>query len=315
MSFQNSVMSDEKGKAIIFLLRRRITLTHHGLRASSFGLLDHWNFNLRAGPRRRPYAVVCLFLPWSRVTRYASRIDLMSDRPTTTGTFYHGKVILKQPKKGYRFAVDSPILAAFLPRSTRPALEVGCGVGVVALLALQQKKYPAVTGIEIQAVLYRLAVANAVANGMAARFQVIRGDFNRIHAGIANMQTIFCNPPFFRTDRGHVSPDPTIRLARFEVALTLSGLLRGCAAVLAPRGRVFLIFPYARQNELLDTAVVHGLHAARLRPVQPFAAAPPDRFLVQLQKTKVQCRQEAPLVIFRSQGVYTPEMERVLAGS
>jgi tRNA1Val (adenine37-N6)-methyltransferase len=238
----------------------------------------------------------------------------MSGLPTTTDTFYHGKVIVKQLKKGYRFAVDSPILAAFLPRSTRPALEVGCGVGVVSLLALQQKKFPAVTGIEIQDALYRLAVDNGAANRLEARFHVIRGDFNRIHAGIANVHTVFCNPPFFRTDRGHVSPEPTIRLARFEVALTLAGLLRGCAAVLAPQGRVFLIFPYSRQKELLETSVAHGLHAGRLRSVQPFADSPPDRFLVQLQKTKAKCRRDEPLVIFQDKGVYYREMDRILAG-
>ncbi len=234
--------------------------------------------------------------------------------PTTTDTFYHGKVIIKQLKKGYRFAVDSPILAAYLPRSTRPALEVGCGVGVVSLLALQQKKFPAITGIEIQEALFRLAVENAAANGMAARFQVIHGDFTRIHAGIADVQTIFCNPPFFKTSQGHVSPDPTIRLARFEIAIDLPGLLRGCAAALAQRGKLFLIFPYARQEELLAVSLAHGLHPARLRSVQPFAAAPPDRFLAQLQKQQASCRHEEPLVLFRGKGVYTTEMAALLAG-
>lgn len=238
----------------------------------------------------------------------------MSGLPTTTDTFYHGKVIVKQLKKGYRFAVDSPILAAYLPRSTKPALEVGCGAGVVSLLALKQKKYPAVTGIEIQEGLYRLAVENAAANGMAARFQIIHGDFNRIHAGIANVQTIFCNPPFFKAEQGKVSPDPSIRLARFEVALTLPALLRGCATCLAPRGKLFLIFPFSRREELLEAAAGFGLHAARFRPVQPFADSKPDRFLVQLEKADGRCRRERPLVLFKDKGVYTPEMEKIFAG-
>jgi tRNA1Val (adenine37-N6)-methyltransferase len=239
----------------------------------------------------------------------------MSGLPTTTDTFYHGKVIVKQLKKGYRFAVDSPILAAFLPRSTKPALEVGCGVGVVSLLALKQKKFPAVTGIEIQETLYRLAVENGTANGFAGRFQVIHGDFNRIFAGIANVQTIFCNPPFFKVGQGRLSPDETIRLARSEVALTLSGLLRGCSSALAARGKLFLIFPFSRLEELMATAPGNGLHPARLRHVRPFADSLPDRFLVQLQKTKAKCRHEEPLVIFRGKGVYTSEMERMLAGN
>ncbi len=238
----------------------------------------------------------------------------MIELVTTTDAFYHGKVVIKQLKKGYRFAVDSPILAAYLPRSTRPALEVGCGVGVISLLALKRKKFPTVTGIEIQDPLYRLAVENAEANGMAARFHVIRGDFRRIHGGLANVQTIFCNPPFFRADRGKVSPDPSISLARFEIALDLPGLLRGCAACLAPRGRLYLVFPFSRREELLEAAAACGLYAASYRPVQSFADSKPERLLVRLGKTDGRCRRERPLVLFRERGVYTPEMERILAG-
>jgi tRNA1Val (adenine37-N6)-methyltransferase len=237
-----------------------------------------------------------------------------SGLPTTTGTFYHGKVVIMQLKKGYRFAVDSPILAAFLPRSTKPALEVGCGAGIISLLALKKRKFPAVTGIEIQETLSRLAVENAAVNGFNGRFHVIRGDFNRIHPGIRDVQTIFCNPPFFKAGQGRVSPDPTIRLARFEVAMTLAGLLRGCAACLAPRGKLFLIFPFSRRKELLEEAAACGLHAARFRPVQSFADSKPDRFLVQLGKAGGRCRRERPLVLFRDRGIYTREMERILAG-
>jgi len=238
----------------------------------------------------------------------------MSGLPTTTDTFYHGEVLIRQPKKGYRFAVDSPILAAFLPRSAKPALEVGCGVGVVSLLALARKKFPAVTGIEIQDALYRLAVENTAANGFKDRFHVIRGDFNRIHPGIRNVQTIFCNPPFFKASQGHVSSDPAVRLARFEVALTLAGLLQGCAAIMAPRGKLTLIFPFSRRKELLETAAGYGLLPARFRPVQSFADSTPDRILVELRKGARRCRRERPLVIFKDKGIYTREMEGILAG-
>ena len=143
---------------------------------------------------------------------------------------------------------------------------------------------------------------------------MIHGDFNRICAGIRNVQTIFCNPPFFKTGHGRLSPDETIRLARSEVALALPDLLRGCAAALAARGKLFLIFPFSRRDELLATARANGLHPARVRQVRPFPDAPPDRFLVQLRKTAGKCRHEEPLVIFRGKGVYSMEMEMILAG-
>ncbi|MBN2399625.1 MAG: methyltransferase [Candidatus Aminicenantes bacterium] len=239
----------------------------------------------------------------------------MTEPLTTSDTFYHAKVVIRQPKKGYRFAVDSPILADFLPGSNAPALEIGCGVGVVSLLALHLKKFPAVTGVEIQEPLYRLAVDNAAANGMSGKFLVIRGDFKRMYAGLASVWTIFCNPPFFKAGQGRVSPDRSIRLARFEVALTLADLLRCSAAVLAPKGILCLIFPHLRQQELLVAAASHGLYPEKIRCVQPFAGAPPDRFLVRLGKTRKRCAPEKPLVIFREKGAYTPEMDKILSGA
>lgn len=234
---------------------------------------------------------------------------------TTVDTFYHGKVVVEQPKKGYRFAVDSPILADFLPNSKAPALEIGCGVGVVSLLALQQGKFPLITGVEIQESLFRLAVANAAANGLQERLHVIHGDFKKIYGRFANAATIFCNPPFFKTGQGRVSRDEVVRLARFEIALTSSELLRCSAAILAPLGKFCLIFPFARQSELLAEAAACGLYPLKIRPVQPFTDSAPDRFLVQLGKSGASCLEEPALVIFEARGVYSPEMEKIFSGA
>jgi tRNA1Val (adenine37-N6)-methyltransferase len=234
---------------------------------------------------------------------------------TTVDTFYHGRVVIEQPKKGYRFAVDSPILADFLPRSKAPALEIGCGGGVVSLLALQQGKFPLITGVEIQESLFRLAVANADANGLQEQLHVIHGDFKEIYKRFTNAATIFCNPPFFKASQGHVSPDPAIRLARFEIALTISDLLRCSAAILAPSGSLCLIFPFSRQQELFHSAAAHGLFPEKNRLIRPFADAPCDRFLVRLGKSGAPCREETELVIFNARGVYSPEMERILSGA
>ena len=238
----------------------------------------------------------------------------MTEPLTTADTFYHGKVLIRQLKKGYRFAVDSPILADFLQRARHPALEIGCGVGVVSLLALYKKKFPAVTGVEIQEPLYQLAVDNAAANGLNEKFRVIRGDFKRMYAGLASVRTIFCNPPFFKASQGRLSPDRTIRLARFDIAMTLDDLLRCSAAILAPKGSLYLIFPYSRQQELFVFAAVHGLYPEKIRSVQSVVDAPPDRFLVQLGKVKKRCCPEKPLVLFKGKGVYTAEMEKILSG-
>ena len=55
----------------------------------------------------------------------------------TKDTFYNGRVIVCQNKKGYRFSVDAPILADFLPYDpTGKALEAGTGSGIVSFTAM-----------------------------------------------------------------------------------------------------------------------------------------------------------------------------------
>jgi tRNA1(Val) A37 N6-methylase TrmN6 len=176
-------------------------------------------------------------------------------------------------------------------------------------------KFPSIAGVEIQEPLYRLANANAMANGLGERFQVVHGDFNEVCIRFRNVQTIFCNPPFFKTGQGRLSRDEAVRLARFEIALTLSDLLRCSAAILAPRGKLYLIFPFTRQKELLAEAAAQGFFPANIRLVRPFADSAPDRFLAQLGKSQVPCKAESPLVIFKAKGVYSPELERILSGA
>ena len=83
----------------------------------------------------------------------------------TKNYFFKGKVIVYQRRKGYRFSVDAPILADFLPcLATQKALEVGIGVGIVSLLALYKKKFSYIYGIEIQSSLSELAELNIEKN-------------------------------------------------------------------------------------------------------------------------------------------------------
>ena len=241
----------------------------------------------------------------------------MTEPLTTTDTFYHGKVIIKQLKRGYRFAVDSPILADFLPVSRSPALEIGCGAGVISLLALRAKKIPgrhrhrdpgnAVPAGRGQCRGQRSAWAFPCHprrfqqdpcrhRRMCRPFSAIRPFSKQARAGSVQIR-----PSAWPASRSP-SPSPTCSPA--------------AAAILAPRGKLCLIFPFARQEELLATARANGLYPARIRSIQPFADSLPDRFLVQLQKTaKAFAAMRSRWSSSRCKGIYTAEMEKILAGN
>lgn len=220
-----------------------------------------------------------------------------------------------QPRQGYRFAVDAPLLASFLPRSPGPVVEVGTGCGIVSLLALYQRKFSAVTAIEIQPALADLARRNAAENGLTDRLTVVTGDFRSLARGYRGCDLVFANPPFYLLGQGHASRDPGVRTAKFELRLTLGDLLAGGAAMLAERGSLCLIYPVRRKGELLGAAESCGLYPRRLRDVAPFAAGQADRFLIEFGRQAGEVLALPPLILFVRPGEYTPETMDVLAGS
>jgi len=233
----------------------------------------------------------------------------------TEDHFYKKKVIIFQNKNGYRFSVDAPILADFLPSlPTEEALEIGTGCGIVSMLALYKKKFSHITGIEIQEPLSRLARLNAEKNGFHDRFQVIHDDFNNVYAGFKGTRTIFSNPPFFELNRGRLSPNDEIRHARAETKLNLRQLIKKTSRILTPNAGLYLILPYHRYDELITLSRQTGLSISRLREVFSFKDGKPERFLVQLCIENVSTKKMEPLIIFKEIGIYTDAMDDILTG-
>ncbi len=228
--------------------------------------------------------------------------------------FYKNKVKIFQHRKGYRFSVDSPILADFIPGSGKNAIEIGSGSGVISLLLLYLKKFPFITGIEIQKDLFELTKMSIAENSLQSEFEVINGDFVEVCSDFKGIMNIFSNPPYLKTGIGHLSSNEEMRRGKFEIDIDLERLLAGCSLILGEGGNIFLIFPFERYKELIDIADTQGLFPVKLRKVLSFANGKPERFLIQLTNSKGDIEEVPPLIIYHSVGIYSDEMELILAG-
>lgn len=243
-------------------------------------------------------------------------MEISHEPPLSPDYFYKKKVIVYQGKKGYRFSVDAPILTDFLPTSqNQSALDIGTGCGIVSLLALYRGKFASIHGIEIQETLSRFARLNAEHNHFLNTFNIITGDFNKLYYQFKGLSHIFSNPPFYEVHRGRLSPNPEIRIAKTETALTLSQLLSRTYSILCNPGNLYLILPYTRYSDTMKLITRIPYRISRQRLIFSFKDGKPERFLVQLTNYDVSSVTLEPLIIFKEKGVYTEEMDRILTGS
>ncbi len=89
--------------------------------------------------------------------------------------FLNGRVIARQPEAGFRAGLDAVMLAAAVPEGAT-ALELGAGSGAASLCLAARQPGMAITGLEIDPDLVRLANDNAAANGMTERVRFVQAD-------------------------------------------------------------------------------------------------------------------------------------------
>ena len=193
------------------------------------------------------------------------------------------RVILSQPKTGYRAGSDAILLAAVVPAlAGQTVLDAGAGVGAVALCLASRVENVTVRGLERQVELTELAADNAAANGLADRVNVLYGDIHQPpeEIGRAVFDHTVCNPPFHDVGTASPSPDQGKALAHSEGETPLSKWLSFCLRRTRPGGTVTMIHRTSRLHDVL-AGWKDGAGDVVIIPLWPKAGRPARRIIVQ----------------------------------
>lgn len=225
--------------------------------------------------------------------------------------------------EGFRFyfddtlfqpGTDSFLLGAF-PRLRRGEriCDLGGGTGLLGLLLLAREPSVQITEVELQGRLCALCRRTAEENGLTGSLDCIEADLRHLPMlRPGSFDLVITNPPYFPVGSGAESPDATRRTARSEINCTLDDVLCTAARLLRWGGRLCLVFRTERMAELMEAARRRGLEPKRLRFIQNTADAAPSLFLLECRRgghTGLQV--EAPLVMYRSDGTPTAELDAV----
>ncbi|NNC90043.1 MAG: methyltransferase [Akkermansiaceae bacterium] len=234
-----------------------------------------------------------------------------------------------QLKKGHRFSTDDILTAwygtSWCP-SARTILDLGSGIGTVAMVAAWRLPGARVVTVEAQAESVRLARKSVAWNGLADRYEIREGDLRSegVLRSDEKFDLVLGSPPYFPLGTGTEGDHPQKIACRFEVRGTVADYCARAAQHLERGGVFACVFSVAtpEQEERMQAAAASaGMTIVRKRHIVFRESEPPliglfamtrNEDLPEEWRGKTWC--EPPLVIRCKDGSVHPEYAAVKLG-
>jgi tRNA1(Val) A37 N6-methylase TrmN6 len=241
----------------------------------------------------------------------------------TRDAFLGGRITVSQPRHGFRAGLDSVLLGAAVAEDRATLLDLGCGVGTAALVALAHNPALVATLVDQNHDMLALASLNSTENGFADRTIVIQADVAakgaaRLAAGIRDNAygSVIANPPFFDAAGGTLAVDGARADARHMSAESLDLWVKTAAGSAAAGAEIIFIYPVESLSPLLASFSAR-FGAITVLPLSPRADAPVTRVLIRAIKGS-----RAPLTMLPTRALhdaegraFTPQFDAILRGS
>ena len=194
---------------------------------------------------------------------------------------------LIQKKHALAFGTDAFLLSAFLRAAPRArAVELGCGNGIISLLAMARGRFSHIEALEIQKEMAALAARNVTLNALDGRVAVRECDVRTLTPTAlgGEVDVVFANPPYMRENSGFVSPHQEKQTARHETEGGIAEFAAAAARILKYGGLFYVVYRPDRLESLFAALKEAGLAAKRLIFVHDNPEAAPAMILLEAKK-------------------------------
>ena len=227
-----------------------------------------------------------------------------------------GRLRIFQKEKGYRFSIDSLLLAHFvyLKRNDH-VIDLGTGSSIISLILAYRFESAQIVGVEIQAQLVDMARRSVELNGLRSRVEVCRGNVKQIKDFLDphSFDVAVFNPPYRKLNSGRINPHEEKAIARHEIMGSLGNFLNSAKYLLRSLGHVFSIYPATRGAELFRQMRNNDIEPKRIRMVHSNSLSSAEFILVEgIKNGGEELNVMPPLFIYGNNGKYTEEMEFIL---
>ena len=219
----------------------------------------------------------------------------------------------------FAFSLDAVLLAHFahIPIKRGRILDLCTGNAVIPLL-LSKRTKAEIIGVEIQKRIFHMAERSIALNDLTDRLSVIHGDLKEMLPvlGHSNFDVVTCNPPYFRSPKETEHNDNEyLTIARHEVLATLEDVVRACKLHVRPGGKVAMVHRPGRLVDIIDLFREYKLEPKRIQFVYPKRGKEANMLLIEgIRDGKPDIKILPPLHIYKEDGTYTEEAERIIYG-
>jgi tRNA1Val (adenine37-N6)-methyltransferase len=235
----------------------------------------------------------------------------------TTDTFFDGKIKVKQSRAGYRFSIDSVLLAFHAaPRAGDKVLDLGTGCGIISLIMAIREPDIRVFAVELQTELAGLAEANVRQNRLGNRIQVMHTDMRLLMPNMTGgpADLIVCNPPYRRSGSGRINPAQQRAVARHEIKVSLIDILGTARRMLRTAGRFVVIYSVERTTDIISCMRSEQIEPKSMRMIHSTLNSEAKLVLIEgVKGARPGLKIPPPLIIYDDTGDYTQEVEPMFA--
>lgn len=230
----------------------------------------------------------------------------------TLDSLFQGRLKILQPRKGYRFSLDSVLLAGLTRVRRRDrVVDLGTGCGVVPLLLAFRGAGGHLTGVEIQLSLAALARRNVELNRFSRVVEILEADLRLIQRDQVPgpVSLVVSNPPYREIASGRLNPNREKAFARHELLADLGAVVKAAARLLPEKGRLAVIYPARRLPRLFKEVSEAGFTAKRLTLIHGSLDSPAKlAHLEAIRGGGEELQINKPFAVYGADGRYTPEM-------
>ena len=222
---------------------------------------------------------------------------------------------LLQKKTGFRFGMDSVLLAHFAGiRQQDTVVDFGTGSGVLPLLLLSRNKGRIFRCIEIQEEIAGMAERTMIINALEEQVRIIHGRAEDAESFFepCSVDAVICNPPYGAPGSAVSSPYSTRAISRNQQENTLSGFFKAAFRILKGKGIFCMVYPAPQMLHAMRALQQAHLEPKRFQLVYPYEDKPANLVLIEAVKdAKPMLHPMPPLIIYTPDRLLTNKLKSV----